>query len=65
MNRQNVIILKYGDTYEAWGSLTEICEVHGLSYNYLKQKKFPFKYREYEFIKVSFRKKANESNSNQ
>lgn len=55
MNRENTIIIFDGESYESWGSLTEICEKHGLSYNYLKRKKFPFEYRGVQFIKPPFR----------
>lgn len=55
MNK-NIIILTNTECYEAWGSITEICEVKkGFSYNYLKRLKFPFKYKGLEFIKVPFR----------
>lgn len=52
---QNIIILTNGESHEVWGSLVELCKVHGLSYNYLKRKKFPFTYKGKEFIKVPFR----------
>lgn len=56
MQRDNIIILKKGDIYETWGSLTEITDVHPeLSYSYLKSKKYPFKSKGYEFIKVPYR----------
>ncbi|QWU97367.1 hypothetical protein KPF23_00295 [Riemerella anatipestifer] len=38
---KNVIVITDGDNTEVWGTLTEICEVKGLSYSYLKSKKFP------------------------
>lgn len=63
MNRDNIIILTDGASYETWGALTEICEKHGFSYNYLKRKKFPFTYRGLEFIKVPFRKLNGVSDS--
>lgn len=55
MDRNNIIILTDKEYYEAWGSLSELCEKHGFSYNYLKRLKFPFTYRGLEFIKVPFR----------
>ena len=51
----NIIILTDGESYEAWGSLTELCKFHGLSYHYLKRFKFPFKHKGLDFIKVPFR----------
>lgn len=56
MDRNNIIILTDEESYEAWGSLTEICDQHKWSYNYLKRKKFPFKYKGLQLIKVPFRK---------
>ena len=55
MDRENIIILTNKESYEAWGSLSELCEKHNFSYNYLKRLKFPFIYRRLEFIKVPFR----------
>jgi hypothetical protein len=40
--------------YEVFGSLKEMCEKHNLSYNYLKRKKFPFKYKGFFFVKIPF-----------
>lgn len=57
MKRENIIIITDGESYETWGSLTELCENHGLSYNYLKKKKFPFDYIGIHFEKVPFRAK--------
>ena len=51
----NIIILTNGESFEAWGSLSELCKVKGFSYNYLKRLKFPFKYKEFNFIRVPFR----------
>lgn len=56
MTRANIIILTdENQEQEAWGSLTEICKTHGLSYNYLKSKKMPFEYKGLKFNKVPFR----------
>lgn len=52
---QNIIILTNGESCEAWGSLVELCRIHGFSYNYLKAKKFPFEYKGIQFNKVPFR----------
>ncbi len=56
MKRNNIIILVSGDKYEAWGSLTEVCQFHPeFSYDYIKKLKFPFEYKEWKFLKVPFR----------
>lgn len=52
---ERIIILTDGESYEAWGSLTELCRTHGFSYNYLKRLKFPFTYKKLKFIRVPFR----------
>jgi len=52
---ENIIILTYGESYEAWGSLVELCKVKGFSHNYLKRLKFPFEYKGLNFILVPFR----------
>ena len=51
----NIIILTDGNTYEAWGSLVELCKVKGYSYNYLKRFKFPFYYKGKNFVRVPVR----------
>lgn len=56
MNQKNIVILTDGMSYEAWGSLKELCKVHYLSYNYLKRLKFPFKYKGMVFTRVPFRR---------
>jgi len=58
MNRQNIIIVIKGDSYEAWGSLKEICENHNLPYWTLARMTFPINYEEYKFVKVPFRRVA-------
>lgn len=30
---ENIIILTNGESYEAWGSLVELCKIKGFSYN--------------------------------
>jgi hypothetical protein len=52
---ENIIILTNGESYEAWGSLVELCKVKGFSHNYLKRLKFPFEYKGLKFIRVPFR----------
>ncbi|MBT0554266.1 hypothetical protein [Riemerella anatipestifer] len=51
---KNVIVITDGDNTEVWGTLTEICEVKGLSYSYLKSKKFPFVYKKIKFEKIPY-----------
>jgi hypothetical protein len=51
---ENIIILTDGESYETWGSLVKLCKAHNLSYNWLKTKKFPFKYKGMRFIKTPF-----------
>lgn len=57
MERKNIIILKKGSSYECWGSLKEICEVHNFPYWTLAREKYPFEYENFKFIKVPFRQK--------
>lgn len=64
MERNNIIILTDGNNYEAWGSLTELCKEHGFSYNYLKRKKFPFRYRGVIFKRVPFRERNGVKQNN-
>ena len=53
---KNIIIITDGKSYEAWGSLVELCQVKKeFSYEYLKKKKYPFVYKGIEFIRVPFR----------
>jgi hypothetical protein len=52
---ENIIILTNVESYEAWGSLVELCKVKGFSHNYLKRLKFPFEYKGLKFIRVPFR----------
>jgi len=52
---ENIIILTNKESYEAWGSLVELCKVKGFSYNYLKRLKYPFDYKGLHFIRVPFR----------
>ena len=58
MKRDNIIILTDGESYETYGALTELCKKNRFSYNYLKDKKFPFKYKGLDFIKVKYRQKS-------
>lgn len=74
MQRENVIIIHKGDTYETWGSLTEICGVvkvgnkmvstgqghQEFKYSTLREKKYPFTYKGWKFIKVPHRTLAKD-----
>jgi len=55
MKRQSIIILKKGDSYQAWGSLKELCKENNISYWTVIRLKFPFEHDGYQFIKVPFR----------
>lgn len=54
--RNIIVVLWKGDPVACFGSLTEICRVYKLPYNYLKKKKFPFDYGDYTFHRFEFRK---------
>tara|TARA_R110001592_G_scaffold268269_3_gene534539 strand:- start:47336 stop:47518 length:183 start_codon:yes stop_codon:yes gene_type:complete len=58
MERQHIIVLQKDDVFETWGSLVELCEVHGFKYHSLKAKKFPFEHQGYKLIKTEYRKKV-------
>ena len=60
----NVIILVNEGQHEVWGSLAEICRTYKFSYGYLSRKKFPFKYRNLQFIKKKFRTQYFENTPN-
>lgn len=66
INMKTVILLtKDGEEPEAWTTLTGLCDNHeNFSYDYLKQKKFPFEYKGYQFIKVQLNKTSNERKKN-
>lgn len=53
----SVIILHKNGIFEAWGSLTDVCKAHKLSYSYLKNKRFPFIYKGITFDKVPYKMK--------
>lgn len=58
MERKQTIILHKGNTYESWGSLTELCKAHGFPYWTLARLKYPFEYKGYKFIKVAHNKRS-------
>ena len=53
---QNVIVLTKDGLTEVWGSLTEICTEKEFSHNYLKRKKYPFRYKGIVFQRLPFKK---------
>lgn len=56
MNKNDtVILLKQGDIYEAYGSLSEIAKLKGVSRNTLYTKNFPFEYKGVLFRKIKSR----------
>lgn len=58
MASKNTIILKKGKLYETWGSLTDLCDAHEeIRFATIKDKKFPFNYKGYDFIKVPHKTK--------
>jgi len=52
MTVKNVIILTFEGRRETWGSLTKICDTHGINYSEVVRKKFPFEHKGFEFEKV-------------
>lgn len=57
--RKNVIVMSRivdgEEIDETWGSLTKLCSFHPeFKYHSMKGKKFPFKYKGWEFKKVKF-----------
>lgn len=57
---KNVIYIKRNGKEEVWGSLTEICDLHGFPYATLARKKFPFEHLGWQFSKIPFRQKSKE-----
>lgn len=56
---KNVIIIIKQHHMECWGSLTEVCRIHGFNYNTLKKRKFPFEHNGWIINKVPFRERSN------
>ncbi len=57
MIKRTIILHKEG-LHEVWGSLTDICDNHEeIKYPTIKGRKFPFKYKGYDFIKVPYKTK--------
>jgi hypothetical protein len=56
---QNVIILIRQHQMECWGSLSEVCRIHGWSYHTLIKKQFPFEQSGWIINKVPFREPSN------
>jgi len=58
MNQKNIIILTKGEQFEAWGGLKELASNHtDIIWSSIKNKKYPFKYKGYDFIRVPWREK--------
>jgi hypothetical protein len=58
MNQKNIIILTKGEQFEAWGGLKELASNHiDIVYSSIKHKKYPFRYKGYDFIRVPWREK--------
>ena len=57
MSKYTIVLEKNGKV-EAWTALTDLCEAHSLSYNYLKRKEFPFSYKGFNFTKCLNGKKV-------
>lgn len=51
---ENIIILHQNNNFEAYGSLKACCRIKKFSYNYLKNKKYPFIYKGITFTKAPF-----------
>ncbi len=51
------IVISDGENVEVWGSLTELCKAHGITYHYLKARKYPFEYRGVTFKRIATRHK--------
>jgi len=54
---KTVIVLRTDTDIEVWGSLSEACRVHNLSFNTLTRKKMPFNYRGVLFDRIPFKSK--------
>lgn len=57
---KNVIVIEKDDTKKAYGSLTEICDIHSFPYHRLSRLKYPFEHDGWKFDKVPYRE--NEGN---
>jgi hypothetical protein len=60
MNQKNIIILinSEKEEFETWGSLTELADNHSdIIHSSIKNKKYPFTYKGYDFIRVPWREK--------
>lgn len=53
-----VIVVRKGDHVEVWSRLTQVCKAHKFSYQYLKNKRFPFIYKGITFEKVPYKMKT-------
>lgn len=48
-----MIHLSNKEKTELWTQLTDLCRCKGWSYNYLKRQKFPFRYKGWNFEKIT------------
>lgn len=63
MTVKNIIVLtRPGQKPETWGSLTRLCDSHGLNYTSLARNKFPFDHEGFSFEKVKFNEKTINKN---
>ena len=54
---KNIIIIQNENEQHAYSSLTTICKDYPkFSYHYLKPKKYPFRYRGFNFIKLQIKR---------
>lgn len=56
MQNKFIIVITRGKEKEVWGQITDVCSEHGFSLNYLKSRKFPFKYKGALFEKIPYKK---------
>jgi len=56
---KNVIVMVRHNQMECWGSLSEICRIHGFPYHTLKKQNFPFERSGWVINKVPFRERSN------
>ena len=56
---KNVIVMIRQQQMECWGSVSEMCRIHGFNYHTLIKRKFPFEQSGWIINKVPFREKSN------
>lgn len=55
MPRNVIIVIQPGFNPEPWGNFKKMCEAKKLPYHYLKQFKFPIKYKGWEIYKMQLK----------